>query len=355
MNNKSRLIAIGLALAAGLVAALVWWRQPAGEPASPAIADSNAAENDVVAASHGLVRREGGKLSLYQKSGEVLTLSDHQQCGDVACPKDLAASYRYLGWDDKIGGYRLHLAMGAGQTMVLTYGDDEPVLIDARHAAEAKEPLPMPAAPPQSANTDDSLAEWLADLYADRDQSEKAAIAAHPDQAGRDGGALSLTIGDKKHLVLQDDLQCGQLACPPQISRSYDYVGESPDGLFHVVHEEGNESEEGILVDHQGGVLVTLSVPSFSPDGKFAVAVLSDLEAAAPRRLEVWGLAGGKANLVFSVPAREDDDTVFELVEWADSTHLRLRRGGWDSDQRSAVMLVRDTSGWHIEEGGVGN
>jgi hypothetical protein len=355
MNNKTRLAVIGAVGLAGIAAALVWWRNPAGEPSSTPMVETSAAENDQIAASRGLVRRDGGKLSLFQQSGELLTLTDHQQCGDIACPKSLAVSYRYSGWDEKIGGYRLQLAMGGDQTMVLTYADDEPVLIDARHAAEAKEPLAMPANPPQTAKTDDSLGEWLSDLYADRDQAEKGLIAAHADQASRDGATLSLTIGERKHLLLTDDLVCGQLACPPQISRSFDYVGESPDNQFHVVHEEGNETEEGLLIDHQGGVLVTLSVPSFAPDGQFAVAVLSDLEAATPRRLEVWGLASGKANLVFSVPAREDDDTIYELVGWADSTHLRLKRGGWGSDQRTAVMLVHDNSGWHIEEGGVGN
>ena len=355
MNKKYRFAAIGAVAVAGIAAVLVWRQQPAGEPSPTTILESSAAESDQLAASHGLVKRDGGKLSLFQQSGEVLTLTDHQQCGDVACPKDLAVSYRYAGWDEKIGGYRLQLASGAGQTMVLTYADDEPVLIDARHAAEVKDPVPMPAAAPQAAKTDDSLGEWLTDLYGDRDQSEKALLAAHADQASRDGATLSLTIGDHKHLLLVDDLVCGQVACPPQISRSFDYIGESPDNQFHVVHEEGNESEEGLLIDHQGTVLVTLSVPSFAPDGQFAVAVLSDLEAAAPRRLEVWGLASGKANLVFSVPAREDDDTIYELVGWADSSHLRLKRGGWGSDQRTAVMLVRDNSGWHIEEGGVGN
>jgi hypothetical protein len=285
----------------------------------------------------------------------MLTLTDRAQCGDVACPKELATSYRYIGWDEQIAGYRLAVSMGQPREMVLSYADDEPVLIDARHGAEARTPMPMPASPPPAANTDASLAEWLADLTNDREQGEQQQLKAHADQVGRDGGNLSLVIGDHRHLVLQDDLACGQLACPPQISRSFDYVGESPDGQFHVVHVEGNETELGLLIDRQGGVLVTLGVPSFSPDGKFAVAALSDLEAAAPRRLEVWGLAGGKASLVYSVQAKDEDDTVYEVVGWADAGHLRLKRGGWGSDQRNAVMLVRDASGWHIEEGDIGN
>jgi len=355
MKEKIALTAVCVLAAAGAIAALVWWRQPATVPAPSEQAEGSAAESELLAASHGLARRQGGSLVLAQQSGETLTLTDHQQCGDLPCPKALAVSYRYLGWDERIGGYSLMVSRGASQAMVLTYGEDDPVLIDARHAAESKEALPLPAAPPAAVNTDESLNEWLADLTSDRDQTEKPLIAANGDQVARDGGALSLAIGDHKRLVLQDDLACGQLACPPQISRSFDYVGESPDGQFHVVHEEGNETEEGLLIDRQGGVLETLSVPSFSPDGKFAVAALSDLEAAAPRRLEVWGLAGGKANLVFSVASREEDDTVYELVGWADPSHLRLKRGSWGSDQRSAVMLVHDNSGWHIEEGGIGN
>jgi hypothetical protein len=355
MKDKLRLTAIGAVVAAGAILALVWWRQPATEPAPAEPAASGAPETELLAASHGLARREGDNLLLLQKSGEVLALTDHVQCGDLPCPKPLAVSYRYLGWDERIGGYRLLVSKGVGQPMVLTYGDDDPVLIDARHAAEAKEALPMPPPPALAAAADESLGEWLEDLTAEREQSEKPQIAAHAEQVWREGGTLSLAFGDHKHLLLQDDLVCGQMACPPQISRSFDYVGESPDGQFHVVHEEGNETEEGLLVDRQGGVLVTLSVPSFSPDGKFAVASLSDLEAAAPRRLEVWGLAGGKANLVFSVASREEDDTVYELVGWADASHLRLKRGSWGNDQRTSVMLVRDNSGWHIEEGGVGD
>jgi hypothetical protein len=357
MNDKLRLIAIGaVALAAaGAVAALVWWRQPVSDQAPADKVAASGPESELLAASHGLARRDGGNLFLAQRSGEVLILTDHILCGDMPCPKSLAVSYRYLGWDAQIGGYRLQVARGAGQVMVLTYADDDPVLIDARHAAEAKEPLSMPAAAPPAANTDDSLGEWLADLTQEREQNEKPLIAAHAELVARQDGTLALAFGDGKHLLLPDDLVCGQLACPPQISRSFDYVGESPDGQFHVVHEEGNETEEGLLIDRQGGVLETLSVPSFSPDGKFAVAALSDLEAAAPRRLEVWGLAGGKANLVFSVTSREEDDTVYDLVGWADASHLRLKRGAWGSDQRSSVMLVRDNSGWHIEEGGVGN
>jgi len=350
--SKTAVAALCLFLAVGAVAALVWTRRPAAEPPVSEVTESGSSEGDLLAASHGLAKREGARLDLVQKSGESLSLTDHLQCGDLACPKDLAVSYRYLGWDVAIGGYLLQVTMNAGQRMVLTYGDDEPELVDARHAAAAREPVPMPLTVPPPVKTDDSLGEWLADMTADREESEKPLIAAHAEWVSRDGRALTIRLKDQRKLVLQDDLVCGQLACPPQISRSFDYVGTSPDGQLQVVHEEGNEAEEGLLIDRDGLVQITLSVPNFSPDGKAAVAVISDLEASAPRRLELWGLANGKASLVFSLPAREEDDTIYELVGWVDNTHLRLRRGPWGSDQRNAVMLVGDAGGWHIQEGG---
>ena len=346
------MVVAALVLLAGGAGYAIWGRRPAPAPeAAPPVAAVNRGESELLVESHGLARREGGALQLFQKSGEVMVLTDRLQCGDMACPKSLSSSYRYLGWDEKIGGYKLAVTMAASQTMVLTYGEDDPVLVDARHAAEATSPLPMPDVTPPAVKTDDSLAEWLADLTNERDQTEKPLIAAHKDVVSRDGATLSLAYGDRRHLQLIDDLVCGQLACPPQISRSYDYVGESPDGQFHIVHEEGNETEEGLLIDRAGNVLALISVPSFSPDGKFAATAIGDLEASAPHRLEVWDLQGGKANLVFSVPAREDDDTVYEMVGWVDATHLRLKRGSWGGDQRSPIMLLRDTAGWHIEEG----
>lgn len=349
--GKKAVAALCLFLAVGAVAALFWSRRPPAEP-TPAVIEGSKAESELLAASHGLARRDGLRLELVQKSGEILALTDHRQCGDLPCPKDLALSYRYLGWDEAIGGYQLQVDMGANQRMVLTYGDDEPELVDARHGAAAREPVPMPVVIPPPVKTDDSLGEWLADLTADREQNEKPLIAAHSERVSRDGRTLTIRLQDQRNFVLQDDLICGQLACPPQISRSFDYVGTSPDGQFQVVHEEGNETEEGLLINRDGELVVTLSVPSFSPDGKAAVAMISDLEASAPRRLELWDLNDGKASLVFSLPAREEDDTIYEMVAWVDNTHLRLRRGPWGSDQRNAVMLVGDASGWHIQEGG---
>jgi hypothetical protein len=238
--------------------------------------------------------------------------------------------------------------------MVLTYGDDDPSLIDARHEAESDEPTPMPAKAPAAVPTDDSLAGWLKDLTDERDESEKPAIAAHAGRVAREGGRLIMTLDDKRKLVLEDDLVCGQLACPPQISRSFDYVGDSPDQHFRVVREQWNESETGMLIDGAGSVLPMPSLPSFSPDGKFVVSVVSDLEEAQPQRVQVWALEGGKAKPVFSLAAKNEDDTVYDLVGWADANHLRLKRGAWGGEQRVPVMLVHDAAGWHVEDTGLG-
>jgi hypothetical protein len=212
----------------------------------------------------------------------------------------------------------------------------------------------MPAKPAAAVKTDESLAGWLKDLTEERAETEKpalAAIAAHGGHVARDGGRLTVTLDDKRRLVFEDDLICGQLACPPQVSRSFDFTGDSPDGHFHVVRQQWNESELSMLIDGAGGVLSLPGLPSFSPDGKFVVSAVSDLEEAQPQRLQVWALSGGKASSVFALTARGEDDTVYDLVGWTDASHLRLKRGPWGGDQRSPVVLVHDTAGWHLEEG----
>jgi len=361
MKRRSRptaLVVVTLFLAAGAVGAVVYFRRPATEVPPPAppppAAATPAAEATAIADSHGLVARNGLGLDLRMKSGEVVTLTDRVACGDIACPPGLATAYRYEGWDEKVGGYRLSVNFGAVQPMVLTYGDDDPSLLDARHEAEGDEPTPMPAKAPAAVATDGSLAGWLKDLTDERDESEKPAIAGHPGKVARQGGTLSVTLDDKRHVLFVDDLVCGQLACPPQISRSFDYVGDSPDGRFRLVRQQWDESESGLLIDGAGSVLAMPSLPSFSPDGKFAVSVVSDLEEAQPQRLQVWSLVDGKAVQVFAVSAKGEDDTVFDLVGWLDAGHLRLKRGSWGGDKRSPVMLVHDGAGWRLEDGGVG-
>ncbi|HMA48237.1 MAG TPA: hypothetical protein VKP60_00715 [Magnetospirillaceae bacterium] len=359
MKRQPRRTALAVALlcfAGAAVGAVVYFTRPASESPAPQVsnAPAPAAEAAALADSHGLVTRTGPALNLRMKSGEVVTLTDRVRCGDLDCPANLATSYRYQGWEEKVGGYLLSVNLGAAQPMVLTYGDDDPSLIDARHEAESEEPTPMPAKAPAAVPTDDSLAGWLKDLTDERDESEKPAIAAHPNRVAREGGRLTMTLDDKRKLVFEDDLVCGQLACPPQISRSFDYVGDSPDGHFHVVRQQWNESETGMLLDGAGAVLSMPSLPSFSPDGKFVVSVVSDLEEAQPQRLQVWALEGGKANLVFSVAAKGEDDTVYDLVGWSDANHLRLKRGAWGGEQRSPVTLVHDAAGWHVQDAGVG-
>jgi len=355
-SRRAAFAAVILCVGAGAVAAVVLWPRSGPEPASstPSAAPAAApvAESSAIMDSHGLVTRNGPVLELRMKTGEVVTLTDRAKCGDLPCPGGLATSYRYLGWDEKVGGYRLSVSMNAAQPMVLTYGDDDPTLLDARHEIDNPEPTPLPAKAPASVTTDQSLSGWLKDLTDERDETEKPAIAAHAQHVQREGGRLTVILDDKRRLAFEDDLVCGQLACPPQISRSFDYVGDSPDGHFHVVRQQWNESETAMLIDGAGAILALPSVPSFSPDGKFVVAVVSDLEESQPQRVQVWSLASGQADPVFTLTAKGEDDTVYELVGWSDPTHLRLKRGPWGGEKRSAVTLVRDAQGWHLVEGG---
>ncbi|HMA52569.1 MAG TPA: hypothetical protein VKP60_22565 [Magnetospirillaceae bacterium] len=361
MKRSSRRVAFAavlLCLGAGAVAAVMLWPREATEPTPPPAPLANnapaapIAESAAIAESHGLVTRSGVALDLRMKSGEVVTLTDRAKCGELPCPAGLATSYRYLGWDEKVGGYRLSVAVNAAQPMVLTYGDDDPTMLDSRHEAENLEPTPLPAKAPAAVATDESLSGWLKDLTEERDETEKPAIAAHAQRIQRDGGKLTVILDDKRRLTFEDDLVCGQLACPPQVSRSFDYVGDSPDGHFHLVRQQWNESESAMLIDGTGTILTLPSVPSFSPDGKFIVSVVSDLEEAQPQRVQVWSLADGKITSVFAIPARSEDDTVYELVGWSDASHLRLKRGPWGGDKRSPVTLVRDSQGWHLVESG---
>lgn len=355
-SRRTALAAIVLCIGAGAVAAVVLWPHAGTEPVTPSPpaepAAAPAAESAMIGDSHGLVTRNGPVLELRMKTGEVVNLTDRGKCGDLPCPAGLATSYRYLGWDEKVGGFRLSVSLMAAQPMVLTYGDDDPTLLDARHEAENPEPTPMPAKAPAPVQADQSLSGWLKDLTDERDETEKPAIAAHAQRIQRDGGRLTVVLDDKRRLAFEDDLVCGQLACPPQVSRSFDYLGDSPDGHFHLVRQQWNESETAMLIDGAGAILTLPSVPSFSPDGKFIVSVVSDLEENQPQRVQVWSLAGGKLDPVFTLSAKGEDDTVYELVGWSDATHLRLKRGPWGGDKRNAVTLVRDAQGWHLVEGG---
>jgi len=277
--RRSAVSALTLTAAAGLSLAALWSRPDSPPPPPPPVEQSKADEAEALKASNGLVWRQDDGLSLRLKTGEIMTLTDHAACGDLPCPTELKTRYRYLGWDPAGGGYKLAIIPSSAPTLLLPYAEDAP-LVDARHAGPAANgPMALPSAP-TPAKPDTSLAEWLSDIGTGRAQSEGPSIKASADKARRDGNRLSLALEDGRHLVLTDDLACGQVTCPPQIFRSFDYAGTSPDNRFHVVVERWDELSVGLLVDAKtGDVTPLLGIPRFSPDGKWAVA------AGAP---QVW-------------------------------------------------------------------
>lgn len=314
----------------------------------------NAAEAAALTQSKGLAWRNGPTLNVRMKSGELLALTDRRKCGDLACPKELSAWYRYLGWDRKAGGYRLLVALGGesekGAEMILPF-DEDAVLIDALHPDPTDRPLDQPSPPPAAAN-DEGLTEWLTEIAAGRRQSEAPRIAQTQGKAAREGANLALALADGRHLTLSDDLACGQVSCPPSVFRSFTFAGTSPDGRFHLVELSSDEITSGLFVSTaDGAVTGTLGLPKFSPDGTRAIDSVSDLSVSAPHRLELWALKGNKPVVEYSIAAGEEDDTVYEVVGWADNDHVRLRRGPWDGQWRSEAMLVKDASGWHVEGG----
>ncbi len=347
--RRLALATLVLSTAAGIAGATLWLRPDEPPPVAvptPDIQD----EASALAASKGLGWRDNDSLSLRLKSGETLTLTDRMTCGDLPCPKELSARYRYLGWNNMNGGYDLLVTPSNAPKILLPYSDDDVMLIDARHAERTSgAPLSLPP-PPPPAEPDESLSEWLTDITNGRNQGEAPLIAASHGKASREGARLKLMLADGHHLTLTDDLICGQVACPQQIFRSYDYAGLSPDGRFHVVEEHWNEANAAILVDSRTGIVsFLLGVPQFAPNGKRAVASVTDLAWSAPRRLEVWSLSGAAPGIEFSLSAKDEDDTVYEVLGWSDSDHVRLRRGPWAAEQRSPAMLAHDNGGWHLE------
>jgi hypothetical protein len=349
--RKLAAAAIALTALAGIAAASLLSR-PAAPPAPPPPADDPALRDEAPAltASNGLAWRDGPTLSLRMKSGEVLTLTNRTTCGDLPCPAELQSSYRYLGWDAPTGGYKLSVAPSGNSPEMLVPFAEDATLVDARHVEPSTDgPTPLPA-PPAATGQDQGLSEWLSDIANERTHNEAPRLAAAAGKAVRDGAKLSLALNDGRHLVLTDDLACGQLSCPPSVFRSFDYAGMSPDGRFHVVDEHWDEASAALLVDASGGSIeVLLGLPKFSPDGKRLAASVSDLESSAPRRLEIWNLSSAVPGVEFALPGREDDDTIYDIVGWLDADHLRLRRGPWDSKERAPAMLVRNGGGWHIE------
>ena len=351
--RRTPLLIIVLSVLAGALGLMLLNRPPA--PAAPATAEQIAREEAAaLAASGGIAWRDGPELHLRLKGGELLTLADRADCGDLPCPAGLERHYRYLGWSSAAGGYRLAgtTAAGGGEVL-LPWSDEPPVLTDLRHAATADQPLPPP---PPAAAADPDLAEGLRDIADGRDRSEAPRIAASGGRVRRDGPLLTLTLGDGRKLQLADDLICGQAACPPQIARSFDYSGSSPDGRFLVVEEHWDEANAALLLDGQSGTgTILLGLPKFSPDGRRAAATVSDLEWSTPRRLEIWSLAGSSPALDFAVAAKDEDDTVYEALSWTDGDHLLLRRGPWTGPAKSEVMLTHDDGGWHLQTADAGN
>ncbi|MTJ82741.1 MAG: hypothetical protein F8N37_17270 [Telmatospirillum sp.] len=352
--RKVALAAIAVTTFAGIAAA--WWLrhtpepvpEPVPEPASPGARS----EEEAIARTRGLVWRDGNGLNFRLKSGEILTLADRSECGDLPCPKELTIRYRFLDWNVAAGGYDLALEPSPSPRTFLPYGEDEVMLVDGRHVEPAASgPVALPA-PPPPAQPDQSLSEWLTDIANGRNQGEAPLIAASRQQALRDGPRLILKLAANRSMVLTDDLVCGQVACPQQVFRSFDYGGLSPDGRFHVVEEHWNEANAGLLIDvRNGAITVLLGVPKFSPDSRYAVAAVGDLEWSAPRRLEVWSLDGDTPGIEYSLPAKTQDDTVYEVIGWADGSHVKLRRGPWSSERRSPVTLSRSGRGWRLETG----
>lgn len=349
-------LAVVVAIVTALVVFALW---PEGESPIPPHKAANAEEAAALAGSKGLAWREGDTVNLRMKSGEVLALTDRVSCGDLPCPKEFLTRYRYLGWDAVNGGYRLLVTPGAEageeSEMVLPFAED-PVLIDARHPEPpGTGPLPQPTPPPAAGN-DEGLTEWLGEIASGRSQSEAARILQSKGKAKRDGMRLTLTLAAGRKLTLTDDLACGQLACPPQVFRSFTYQGASPDSKYHVVEQSSDEMTTAIFVaDSDGAITDLVGLPKFSPDGTHAIAAVADLEWSAPRRLEVWLLSGASPSVAFSVAADDEDDTVYEVVGWSDNDHVRLRRGPWGDQTRNEVMLVRDKGGWHLESGEAGD
>ncbi|HIJ37305.1 MAG TPA: hypothetical protein HPP80_00280 [Rhodospirillaceae bacterium] len=314
---------------------------------------NHAEEEALLAASAGLARRHSDMLQLRLKTGETLILTDRRMCGDLPCPPMIARQYYYLGWNSGMGGYRLLASPAGTNEMFLAWSDDDPVLLDAQHAAagngDAGAPVSLPV-PPPAAEGDVTLAAWLEDVTAARARSETPRLAETHGQVRREGQDLSFLLPDKRVFRLADDLACGQVSCPAQLARSFDFSGSSPDGRFWVVEEHWDEAEGALLVESgQAGVTPLLGLPKFSPDGHFAAAAVKDLEWAAPRRLELWSLTTSSPQLVFSLAAGDEDDTVYELVAWTDADHLLLRRGPWTGNSRSEAMLVQEQGNWRLQ------
>jgi hypothetical protein len=310
-------------------------------------------EQTALATSKGLAWRDGPTLRLRMDSGAVLSLTDRMSCGDLPCPTTIASRFRYVGWDDRAGGYRLEVGVSPADEMILPWDApwDRPTFFDAADAPPRRQgPLAQPDAPPDVA-PDVGMVDWLNQNAAGRDPIEMPRLAASGGHVMRNGASLSITLGDRRKLVFTDDLPCGQLLCPPEVERSFEYLGGSGDGRYQTVADHWYEGADTLLIDTKSNTVVTLvGPPVFAPDGKSVAASMADPETPAPRSLEIWSLDGTAPKLDFSVKDGAGTDS-YEIVGWDDPDHLAIKRGPWGAPQRIPVMLAHDGASWHLEDG----
>jgi hypothetical protein len=310
------------------------------------------AEAAAIAASHGLVRRDGPVLSFVLATGAALALTDRLVCGDLPCPERATTRYRYTGWDAKAAGYRLQVGarLPVDMTLAWALAGDDPVLFNANALLVRKEKaMAMPAAPPPR-KIDAGLADWLANTAGARDAIEAPRIAKSAGRVSRSGSALMLALDDGRKLALTDDLACGQLVCPPEVVIGFEYHGADPSGRFHAIEEHFYETGDALLFDARSGTVTSVAGPiAFSPDGNRAVAVMNDPEPRGSHDIEIWSLAGAAPALEFSYTG--DGENTYEVTSWDDPDHIRLTRGKWRAEPRTPVMLAHVASGWHLQNG----
>jgi hypothetical protein len=305
-------------------------------------------ESALIAASHGLVVRQGPVLTLYLKSGAGLALTDRLTCGDLPCPEHAATQYRYRGWDAKSGGYRLAIGVDhpAELTLAWELAGDDPVLFNANDLfLRSDKGLAMPERPP-AIKIDANLADWLANTASDQEKVEGPRIAKSGGRVVRAGAGLTLATADGRKLVLTDDLLCGQLICPPEIYIGYEYRGADPTGRFHAIEEHFYETGDAFLFDAKSGGVTRVAGPvAFSPDGARAVATMNDPQPHGQHDIEIWSLAGAAPSLEYCYVG--DGENTYETVRWDDPGHIRFTRGKWQSETRESLTLIHDATGWH--------
>jgi len=309
-------------------------------------------EQTEISASHGLVKRDGAVLSLFLAGGASLALTDRLTCGDLPCPDRATTKYRYRGWDEEAGGYRIEVGARTPVEMTLAWqlAGDDPELLNANNLfLRAGKSMKLPA-PPAPRKIDAGLADWLANTAGARDVVEAPRIAKTAGRVSRNGASLTLALDDGRKLVLTDDLACGQLVCPPELVIGFEYHGADATGRFHAIEEHFYETGDALLFDsHSGGVTSVAGPIAFSPDGSRAVAVMNDPEPRGNHDIEVWSLSGAAPVLDYSYTG--DGENTFEVVKWDDADHIHLTRGKWRAEPRTPVMLAHVAAGWHLQNG----